>query len=171
MNKTNPQIYVACLAAYNNGRLHGCWIDAHQEVETIHAEISAILAQSPEPFAEEWAVHDYEGFGGIELSEWPDLERVSQIAGLLDKHGDAFAVWYQSQGGQHVEVSELEEKFSEQWQGTFDSDQDFASEFLENTGALSEVPEWAKGYFDYAAYTRDLALSGDYDFVRHNCAT
>ena len=23
-----PRIYVACLAAYNNGRLHGRWIDA-----------------------------------------------------------------------------------------------------------------------------------------------
>jgi antirestriction protein len=27
---TEPRIYVACLAAYNNGNLHGAWIDATQ---------------------------------------------------------------------------------------------------------------------------------------------
>jgi Antirestriction protein (ArdA) len=27
---TEPRIYVACLAAYNNGYLHGAWIDAIQ---------------------------------------------------------------------------------------------------------------------------------------------
>lgn len=26
--KDGPRIYVACLAAYNNGHLHGRWIDA-----------------------------------------------------------------------------------------------------------------------------------------------
>jgi hypothetical protein len=30
--KDQPQIYVACLAAYNNGRLHGVWIDAVRHV-------------------------------------------------------------------------------------------------------------------------------------------
>ena len=34
---TTPKIYVACLAAYNNGFLHGQWIDANQETEAIHA--------------------------------------------------------------------------------------------------------------------------------------
>ena len=28
----NPSIYVADLAAYNNGYLHGVWIDATQEL-------------------------------------------------------------------------------------------------------------------------------------------
>ena len=32
---STPRIYVACLAAYNNGRLHGRWIDADQSVEDI----------------------------------------------------------------------------------------------------------------------------------------
>jgi Antirestriction protein (ArdA) len=30
---TAPRIYVACLAAYNNGRLHGEWIDADQPAD------------------------------------------------------------------------------------------------------------------------------------------
>lgn len=51
-----PRIYVACLAAYNNGRLHGRWIDANTPDE-IWREVSAMLRASPEPDAEEWAIH------------------------------------------------------------------------------------------------------------------
>ena len=51
-----PRIYVACLAAYNNGRLHGAWIDATTPDE-IRTEVRAMLAASPEPDAEEWAIH------------------------------------------------------------------------------------------------------------------
>ena len=36
--KAKYSIYVACLAAYNNGCLHGAWIDAAQEPEEIEEE-------------------------------------------------------------------------------------------------------------------------------------
>ena len=62
-----PRIYVACLAAYNNGCLHGRWIDATTPDE-IRREVSAMLAASPEPGSEEHAIHDYEGFEGAHLS-------------------------------------------------------------------------------------------------------
>ena len=42
---TNPRIYVACLAAYNNGYLHGAWIDADQDVDEIRDEIATMLAR------------------------------------------------------------------------------------------------------------------------------
>jgi antirestriction protein len=49
---TTPRIYVACLAAYNNGELHGEWIDADQSADAIRKEINKMLATSPEPNAE-----------------------------------------------------------------------------------------------------------------------
>lgn len=52
-----PRIYVACLAAYNSGRLHGAWIDASQDVDDIWNELKQVLASSPVPDAEEWAIH------------------------------------------------------------------------------------------------------------------
>jgi antirestriction protein len=162
-----PRIYIACLAAYNNGKLHGKWIDANQDPSEIWAEISAMLKNSPEPDAEEWAMHDYEGFGDIHLTEWPEIARVSALARLIAEHGDAFTVWYQTQDGHAFEVDELEEKFQEQWQGEHDSESSFADQLLEDTGQLSELPEWARSYFDFERYARDLKLGGDYSFVRH----
>lgn len=41
------QIYVACLSAYNNGYLHGAWIDATQDENDILTEIQTMLAASP----------------------------------------------------------------------------------------------------------------------------
>ena len=164
-NKTEPQIYVACLAAYNNGKLHGRWISATQDAAAIQGEISEMLKASPEPFAEEWAVHDYEGFDEIKLTEWPNIERVSKIAALIEEYEDDFTIWYTHQDGEHFEVEELEEKFLEQWQGAHDSKESFAAELLEGSGQLAEIPKWMCGYFDFAAYARDLELGGDYTFV------
>jgi len=47
-----PRIYVACLTAYNNGCLHGRWIEATTPDE-IREEVRAMLAASPLPDAEE----------------------------------------------------------------------------------------------------------------------
>ena len=38
-----PRVYVACLAAYNAGKLHGERIDANQDADAIHEEIQAML--------------------------------------------------------------------------------------------------------------------------------
>lgn len=67
------KIYVACLAAYNNGILHGRWIDATQGEDHIWDGIKAMLDESPIPGAEEHAIHDYEGFEGVSLSEYESV--------------------------------------------------------------------------------------------------
>jgi len=73
------RIYVACLAAYNNGQLHGTWIEVTDE-DTIWQAVQAMLAASPiEKDAEEWAIHDYEGFEGAEVGEYYSFEPISTI--------------------------------------------------------------------------------------------
>jgi antirestriction protein len=42
-----PRIYVACLSAYNNGHLHGRWIDADRDADDIRKDIKSMLSQSP----------------------------------------------------------------------------------------------------------------------------
>lgn len=43
------KLYVACLASYNNGRLHGAWIDASAEADDMRADIATMLRASPFP--------------------------------------------------------------------------------------------------------------------------
>ncbi|MBX9790018.1 MAG: antirestriction protein ArdA [Pirellulales bacterium] len=77
--KLKPMIYVACLAAYNAGMLHGKWIPAAQDADSLREEVNAILKESPVPLAEEWAIHDYEGFGDIRIDEYHSLSEVSAL--------------------------------------------------------------------------------------------
>ena len=52
------RIYVADLAAYNTGKLHGVWIDATLEIEEIKVAIQKMLDTSPINNPEEYSIHD-----------------------------------------------------------------------------------------------------------------
>lgn len=86
-----PRIYVACLAAYNNGILHGAWIAA-SEAWSMWEATRDMLAKSPIPDAEEWAIHDYEGFASVRISEYASFERVAELAAFIKEHGDLFTI-------------------------------------------------------------------------------
>jgi antirestriction protein len=53
------RIYVACLAAYNSGYLHGVWIDATADIDDIQDQINSMLESSPIEDAEEYAIHEF----------------------------------------------------------------------------------------------------------------
>ncbi|WP_424214761.1 antirestriction protein ArdA [Streptomyces sp. BI20] len=78
------QIYVADLSAYNAGILHGEWIDATEDPDSIRDAITVMLEESPIPGAEEYAIHDTDGFGGVRVGEYDDIDDVHEIARTLD---------------------------------------------------------------------------------------
>ena len=148
-----PRIYVACLAAYNNGCLHGRWIDVTTPKE-ITAQVRAMLAASPEPDAEEWAIHDYEGFEGASLSEYASFETVCELADFIAEYGEVAARIYQHYG------SDLEQARAafEDYAGEYQSAADFAEEYSD---LATEVPESLRYYIDWQALARDMALNGE----------
>lgn len=90
MTNSNAEIniYVACSAAYNNGKLHGCWIDATQELDEIQDQINSMLASSPEEDAEDDAIHDYEGFGSYSLGEYEGIDSAQEVVCFIEEHGE-----------------------------------------------------------------------------------
>ncbi len=70
------RIHVADLAAYNDGKLHSVWVDATQDLDDIQEQINKMLSESPEGFAEGYAIHDYKGFGGYSVSEYEGIQPV-----------------------------------------------------------------------------------------------
>lgn len=79
-------IYVASLSDYNAGRLHGKWIEIHGDADDVYDRIEAVLKTSSQESAEEYAIHDFEGFGGIELRETESVEDLVFIAEALDHY-------------------------------------------------------------------------------------
>ena len=47
------RIYIACLAAYNSGILHGEWIEIEGDIDETWNRIRSVLASSPIEDAEE----------------------------------------------------------------------------------------------------------------------
>ena len=149
-----PRIYVACLAAYNNGFLHGAWIDAIDDLDVMQAQVAQMLAASPMQGAEEYAIHDYEDFGDFSLSEYAGLERAHAIAIFLADAGKLGAMLLSHFCGD----LDAAQNALEEYAGCFDSAADFAQELTEET---TSIPESLRFYIDYEAMARDMELSGD----------
>lgn len=152
---SEPRIYVADLAAYNNGKLHGVWIDATDALEDIQKAVAEMLKQSPEGFAEEYAIHDYEGFGSCRISEYEGLERVHELACFIEEHEELGAELLSFFCG---DLDQAAEAIEDQHAGCFKSVADFAEELTEDT---AQIPENLTRYIDYNAMARDLEVSGD----------
>ena len=147
------QIYVACLASYNAGILHGAWIDASQEEESLSAEIkSTVLDTSPIPHAEEWAIHDTEGLGDL-IGEYSSLQEVSSTAAFLDEHGDLGAKLL----GDYT-MEEAQQMLEENYAGAYDDSAAFAEEL---TRECHQIPEYLEYYINWEAMARDMEYSGD----------
>jgi antirestriction protein len=154
-----PRIYVADLAAYNSGFLHGAWIDANQDAEAIQGEIQRMLAASPVPEdAEEWAIHDYEGFGTLRLSESESMETVARVAALIEEHGTLFAEVVSHFGGTEY-LDEALTAMEERYQGAHKSLEDWAYELAQDQGI--ECSEPYVNYIDWEKVGRDAELGGD----------
>ncbi|MDQ3154018.1 MAG: antirestriction protein ArdA [Actinomycetota bacterium] len=130
--RPSPRIYVADLAAYNHGRLHGVWLDATRDVDELWADIRAMLADSPVPGAEEFAIHDFEDFTGYPLGEHENLAFVSKLAKGIAEHGQAFAAYADWNRQEDPEL----ERFSEHFEGTHPTREAWAEEVAD------EVFEW-----------------------------
>jgi antirestriction protein len=151
-----PRIYVACLAAYNRGVLHGRWLDAARDAEDLHADIREMLAASPIPGAEEFAIHDAEGFGDHRIDPHENIEDVAALAALIVDYGTVVAAYASHTG---VEIAELAARFEDAYRGSYQSTADYAHDLLDEQ--LSALPENLRCYFDYVAYARDLDINGD----------
>jgi len=152
--RNGPRIYVACLVAYNNGRLHGAWIDATEPSEVMD-KVRAMLAASPEPDAEEWAIHDHEGFEGARLSEYASFETVCALAAFIGEHGALGAKLYREFGD---DLAQAEAAF-EDYAGEYRSAADFAEEVTRDSG--TEIPASLDYYIDWQALARDMAMNGE----------
>ena len=173
MSAEHNCIYVASLSDYNAGILHGVWIDFDTclNADEVWEAIRAMLLNSPTTEreglpAEEWAIHDYEGFGGIEVSEYESISALWEAHGLLSDLDDpeAFFDWlsYETK----AEISEVTESniaaFRDAYRGWYRSKEEFAEELIEELGLLSHADELLSRYFDYEAFARDLFMSDYY---------
>lgn len=159
----HPMVWIACLAAYNDGHLHGEWVDAAVDDEALAAAAQRVLASSPIPGAEEYAIFDSDEFGTYKVGEYARLEDVARVARGIAEHGPAFAAWAELHDGDPDDLDRYEDAFA----GSYESASEWAHEILFDswlTDAMDTVvPESMRPYIliDCRAWARDAELNGD----------
>lgn len=153
------RIYVADLAAYNAGVLHGEWISLNgKDADDVYAEISAMLAKSPGSLDREWAIHDHEGFAPYEVSEYADIADLCDLVDAVEVHGTALlALVDHLRLDTAAAVSYHEDNFNGEW----NSLSEWAEDWLDGVGSLNDLPDNLKHYFDYESFANDCEMGGD----------
>lgn len=172
--RTPPRLYVASLTDYNAGTLHGVWVDATDDPDDIAEQIAAMLAASPEARAfpqggpaEEYAIHDHDGWCGYRVGEYSNIERLHAVAELIEQHGEAVALWLGYDATRSdLDPDDIAERFTEGYAGTFDSEADYAESFYEDAGMVEELPEWVRSHVDWSSIAHDWDCGGEVWFVR-----
>lgn len=156
---TTPKIYVADLEAYNAGKLKGVWVDLqdHSDIDSVWEFLNQSL-NNPE----EVAIHDYEGFDGLEINEYDSIEKLMELIELHEEIGELLFPICAYLGTQNI--ADIKEMYS-RYVGIYTDVEEYVHQFLDELGILDKRGvlhvDIVERYFDYEKYARDLQYGGD----------
>jgi antirestriction protein len=151
-------IYVSTYAKYNAGNLHGEWLDPedYADLQDFLEACRALHADESDP---ELMYQDHEDCGGFvsesnvnpELWDWLELDESDRAIlrvyrEYIDSDGDIEAA-------------------RDAFQGTHDTESDFAEELCSDIYELDKLPSLLSCHIDWEGVARDLSY-GDYSFCR-----
>jgi antirestriction protein len=183
-----PSIYVASLADYNAGNLHGEWIDLDGKTEDeVQAEIDAILRSSKHPNT----TIDCPRCGAVQDKPEPDCQECQGTGEVptaeewaIHDHNEFCGIGI----GEHEEISYLVELaeaiekhgepyvlwhknsnsdvvdtdgFQEAYRGSFRSLEEWAEQWCDDTDMFHNCNDTIKRYFDFESFAEDCERSGD----------
>lgn len=161
---TTARVWISSFGAYNAGFLIGRWVDAAEAADVTARQL---FEGTPYRWTDDEELHCFDVEGMLVDREMSPAEATAQ-AELLESVAEhqrlAFRAWAAS--GNHVEggdglpsVSDFEERYCGEW-SSFD---DYARQHGDDMALLKDVPDDLVGYFDWAAWTRDLRF--DYSVI------
>lgn len=160
---TAPRIYVADLAAYNAGYLHGVWIDLTPEddTDTVGEQVEAMLAAGTVRFGaatcsakhEEFAIHDYEGFGPVKVDEYDPLDAVLAHVGRMGDDQAAYFAFVDAVGAHEAAEFEWYEA-----RGPFDDPEEYGWQYMDD-----QIGNDLAGWLERKGMPRDLAACIKFD--------
>lgn len=169
------RIYVASLADYNAGRLHGTWIEIDTTSDEVWDQIETMLRASPEAAICQWCGNNADGIhvghdfmGGIveeweihDSEDWPtgvnpthhSIEQLCTIATAIGEHGDAYLAWMDNTGG--TDPDDMPEY------GTYPDTETLALQYAENFINLDDLG-FIQYHIDWESVGESLMSDGNY---------
>lgn len=155
---TSHRLYVGTYAKYNAGSIDGAWLDLedYSSKEEFLEACAELHSDENDP---EFMFQDFEGFPREFYSESSVSEVLFEFLDL-DEDDRKIVSLYASAMGYDVTDSSFFDKAKEAYHGTADSEADFAENFAEDCGDISEgFPNWI--VIDWEA-TWNASLRHDY---------
>lgn len=154
------RVYIVNLGKYNEGEIVGAWFTFPIDFEEVKEKIGLTDQY------EEYAVHDYEMFYPVDAyTSISELNRSWEILIELPAEIQTEIYALLTHFGSIEEISEHQEDII--IHSDCEDMEDVARYYIEETGALGEVPASLLNYIDYQAYGRDLELSGTFILTNH----
>ena len=164
-NLNEARIYVGTYSKYNRGNLCGAWLNLsdYSDKEEFYEACRELHNDEKDP---EFMFQDWENIPESLISESWISENFfalrDAVEDLSDTEQEAFFVWCNhtlSDLGKEY-VYDLVNRFKDLYVGKYDDEEYFAYQMVEE---CYDLPDFAKTYFDYEKFARDLFMC-DYYF-------
>jgi len=164
METITPRVYVGTYGKYNSGSIAGKWLDLedYADKEDFLKACAELHNDEHDP---EFMFQDHECIPSGLISESHISDDLWDWIALDDSDRELLAV-YQDNVDQDATIEQANEAFG----GCYQDEEDWAYEFLRDSGGLDGMPENLQNYFDYEAFARDAGYNGT-TFVEHDGKT
>ena len=167
----DAKIYVADLAEYNNGRLVGKWLelsDYSSGAEVMEAIQEMLDEQTKKDkfgdVHEEYAIHDYEGFPRSFYSEYmgeSDFDALYEMMKVADSSNLPLEVLMEavSDLGYEDNPERVAEAYYTSIPASMGNEwRDFAYEYIDSIGSITEAVSKPEYYFDFENFGSDVRM-------------
>jgi len=165
---TTPEVWIGCLASYNEGRLIGEWVEIPTDANDLRDEITRILAGTG---GEEWYAGDIQGVPSYLRTDYPQVEQLTEYAAALEQAvaNGLDADIYETVCDDNSTTVDPDE-IMVYGDGEVYNDADIALAVCDGFGSLgdmlgTEIPETVERYFDWDAYGRDLRIGDGFQII------
>jgi len=165
--KTETKIYVGTYSKYNNGSIEGDWLTLQDYSDS--AELFEAMQELHEDEEDpEFMIQDREGFlsDNIEESMWKmDFDAIYDVINAVENSYLDFEIieaYIDNIGGVIDETSVCDAE--EAYQGSYDSNEQFAEETAEELGCIDRNASWPQNCIDWEYAARELM----YDYFESN---
>lgn len=167
-------VYITNLHAYVSGELRGEWLALPATKEERRGAWERI-GSPEEVFFTDYEAEDVPGIAS-KLGEFESLDKLEELAEALEDMDEQerltlAAVIEAGMACFARDAARLLELCEEVQDGVYtliegvDNVEDLGYYYAEQNGAIDELPQWARGYFDFGAYGRDIAIETTGEFV------
>lgn len=160
------QIYVGTYKKYNEGSITGEWL-AVDSYDTKEGFLEACRELHNDEDDAEFMFQDHEGIPEPLIGESWVSPVLFDIVSNIDNHTDIEQVWAFinafSIDPTNNDATDILSRFDDAFCGEYDTFLDYAYEYIDSTGMLSDMPDSLQCYFDYESFARDLEM--DYCYI------